>query len=94
MQQSKLSVICFYSTTASLTVEILTTYYFVGITERMYESAVVLSMLLNVPLGDLLYLTAKRHGGYDDAGSRNGSQCTFIWAAVHFHRHAGIYGLC
>jgi hypothetical protein len=58
---------------------ILEAYNFIGITERMDESAVVLAMLLNVPIGDLLYLTAKGHGGYDDAGGRNDKVCTFIW---------------
>lgn len=54
-------------------------YDFIGITERMDESAVALAMLLNVPIGDLLYLTAKGHGGYDDAGGRDSKICTFIW---------------
>ncbi|GKY99308.1 hypothetical protein MPSEU_000885900 [Mayamaea pseudoterrestris] len=58
---------------------ILKEYNFVGITERMDESAIALAMLLNVPIGDLLYLTAKGHGGYDDAGGRDGNVCTFIW---------------
>lgn len=58
---------------------ILDEYNFIGITERMDESAVALAMLLNVPIGDLLYLTAKGHGGYDDAGGREDKVCTFIW---------------
>ena len=45
---------------------ILSDYDFIGITERMDESVVALSMLLNVPLGNVLYLNAKGHGGYDD----------------------------
>jgi hypothetical protein len=45
---------------------ILANYDFIGITERMDESVVALSMLLNVPLGNVLYLNAKGHGGYDD----------------------------
>lgn len=58
---------------------ILEAYDFVGITERMDESAVALAMILNVPIGDLLYLTAKGHGGYDDGGGRTDNVCTFIW---------------
>jgi hypothetical protein len=30
-------------------------------------------------LADVLYLKAKGHGGYDDAGGRKGNTCTFIW---------------
>jgi Sulfotransferase family len=45
---------------------ILSDYDFIGVTERMDESVVVLSMLMDVPLGDVLYLNAKGHGGYDD----------------------------
>jgi Sulfotransferase family len=45
---------------------ILSDYDFIGITERMDESAVALMMLLDVPIGDILYLDAKGHGGYDD----------------------------
>ena len=56
--------------------EILSDYDFIGITERMDESVVVLSMLLNVPLGNVLYLNAKGHGGYDD-GVYN-DKCHFI----------------
>ena len=59
---------------------ILREYDFIGITERMDESIVVLSFLLNVPLGDVLYLTAKGHGGFDDGGGRGGIRvCTYIW---------------
>jgi hypothetical protein len=40
---------------------------FIGITERMDESLVVLSMLLpGVELTDLLYINAKGSGGFDD----------------------------
>lgn len=48
--------------------KIFNDYGFIAITERMDESAVALSMLLGIPLGDVLYLSAKEHGGYDDAG--------------------------
>jgi len=42
-------------------------YDFIAITERFDESMVVLQMLLrNVTLGDILYLSAKTNGGYDD----------------------------
>ena len=40
-------------------------YDFVGLAERFDESVVVLSMLLGVPLRDVLYLNSKRSGGYD-----------------------------
>ena len=48
--------------------EILAEYDYIGITERMEESAVALAMLLDLPLGDVLYLNAKQNGGYDEGG--------------------------
>lgn len=45
---------------------ILSDYDFIGITERMDESMVALMMLLDLPMGDILYLNAKGNGGYDD----------------------------
>jgi len=41
---------------------------FIGLTERMDESFVALALLWNLPLGDVLYLSAKTHGGYDGGG--------------------------
>jgi len=58
---------------------ILQDYDFIGITERMDESVVVLSMLLDLSLADVLYLKAKGKGGYDDAGGRGAKVCTYIW---------------
>jgi hypothetical protein len=55
---------------------ILNEYDFIGITERMDESLVVLSQLLNVPLTDVLYLKAKGSGGFDDG--RFQRHCTYI----------------
>ncbi|KAL3895099.1 MAG: hypothetical protein SGARI_007549 [Bacillariaceae sp.] len=48
--------------------DILTSYDFIGVTERLDESLVVMNLLMNgkVPLGDMLYLSAKVHGGYDN----------------------------
>ena len=57
--------------------DILKQYDFIGITERMDESAVVLVMLLKLPLADALYLSAKKRGGFDAGGGSN-NQCTFI----------------
>jgi hypothetical protein len=54
---------------------ILEEYNFIGITERMEESAVCLMMLLNLKMGTILYLSAKASGGFDDGG---GQECTFI----------------
>jgi hypothetical protein len=56
---------------------ILDEYNFIGITERMDESAVVLMMLLDLNMSDILFLSAKGKGGYDDAG--HAGKCTFIW---------------
>jgi hypothetical protein len=56
-------------------------YNFIGITERMDESAVVLMMLLNLSISDILYLNAKTQGGYDDASGGKG-KCTYIQPTV------------
>lgn len=55
---------------------ILDDYNFIGITERMEESAVCLMMLLNLKMGTILYLNAKSSGGFDDGAAS--SSCTFI----------------
>jgi hypothetical protein len=39
-------------------------FNFIGVTERMDESLVALSMLLSVPLGDVLYLSSKTSGAF------------------------------
>jgi hypothetical protein len=60
--------------------DILSDYDFIGTTERMDESFVVMSMLLGIPLSDVTYLKAKGHGGFDDGGGRpDGEICTYIW---------------
>lgn len=56
---------------------ILNEYDFIAVTERMDESATALMMLLDLPMSDILYLSAKTKGGYDDGGYRG--SCTYIW---------------
>jgi hypothetical protein len=56
--------------------DIIHEHDFIGITERFDESMVVMQMLLDVPLGDILYLKAKSSGGYDGGGRRYG--CVYI----------------
>jgi hypothetical protein len=58
---------------------ILNNYDFIGITERMDESVVALSMLNGLALADVIYLKAKGHGGFDDGGGRQEEVCTYIW---------------
>jgi hypothetical protein len=58
---------------------ILKDYDFIGITERMDESFVALSMLNGLALADVLYLKAKGKGGFDDGGGRQENLCTYIW---------------
>lgn len=55
-------------------------YDFIAVTERFDESMVVLSMLLRVPVTNVLYLQSKSHGGYDDGMGRvkNKRICTYI----------------
>jgi hypothetical protein len=62
--------------TAGFANTILEAHDFVGVTERMDESFVAVSMLLGIPLADVLYLKAKVRGGYDDGGGRG--KCTYI----------------
>lgn len=47
-------------------------YDFLGISERMEESMVVLAMLLRVPLTDVVVLNSKTSGGYDDGRTHKG----------------------
>ena len=56
--------------------EILQDFNFIGITERMDESIIVLMMLLNLTISDVMYLSAKKHGGLDDGGGPTG--CALI----------------
>jgi Galactose-3-O-sulfotransferase len=58
---------------------ILRNYNFIGITERMDESFVVLMMILKLKVADILHLSAKTKGGYDDAGGKSKTTCTYIW---------------
>ena len=59
---------------------ILEGYDFIGISERMDESAVVVMMLLDLPMSDVLFLSAKGKGGYDDGGGNgDGRSCRYIW---------------
>ena len=45
---------------------IMKEYNFVGVTERMEESIVVLQLLLGLTTGDVLFLNSKGNGGFDD----------------------------
>jgi hypothetical protein len=62
---------------------IMSSYNFVGVTERMDESFVAMAMLLRLPIADVVYLTAKSRGGFDDAGGASDATkpttCTYIW---------------
>lgn len=55
---------------------VLGDYDFIGVTERMDESLVLLSMILDIPLEDVLYVSAKSNGGFDDG--RFHRQCFYI----------------
>ncbi len=57
--------------------KILLDYDFVGVTERMEESAVALQLLLGLTTGDILYLNAKKSGGFD-IGMQKDRECTYI----------------
>lgn len=51
---------------------IMANYDFIGVSERMDESLVVLSMLLLIPIADIVVLPSKQSGGYDDGRSKKG----------------------
>jgi hypothetical protein len=54
----------------------LNDYDFIGVTERMDESLVVLQMLLGVETADILALSAKTNGGFDDGAYKQ--KCVYI----------------
>lgn len=56
---------------------ILDDYNFIGITERMDETAVALQLLLGLRTGDILYTNAKISGGFDD-GADPQKGCVYI----------------
>jgi hypothetical protein len=60
--------------------EILQYHDFIGITERMNESLVALSMILKLSLADILYLSVKQSGGWDDGLGRDWRkpECSYI----------------
>lgn len=56
--------------------QIVQNYDFIGLVERMDESLVILKMILGLDMNDILYLSAKRNGGWDE-GAYNAT-CTYI----------------
>ena len=52
-------------------------YDFIGITERMDESLVALQLLLGLSTADILYLSAKHNGNFDDGAGKK--RCFYIW---------------
>jgi hypothetical protein len=50
---------------------IMKPYTFIGIVEQMDESLVVMTYLLSVDIGDLIVLSAKESGAYDDGRYNN-----------------------
>ena len=55
----------------------LNDYDFIAVTDRLDESIVALQLLLGLTTGDVLFLNAKNHGGYDDGAEEFG--CVFIF---------------
>jgi Sulfotransferase family len=51
--------------------EIMNGYNFLGVAERLDETLVVLSLLLHRPLADVLHVSVKMAGGYDDGAFHN-----------------------
>ena len=55
---------------------IMDDYDFIGLAERMDESLVIMKMLLHLDMNDILYLSAKQSGGFDEGGYNK--TCTYI----------------
>lgn len=51
--------------------EIFNQYNFIGVSERFDETIVVLQMLLGLEAADVMYLSSKASGGYDDGMFKN-----------------------
>jgi hypothetical protein len=59
--------------------QIMTDFDFIGVTERFDESIIVLSILWQIPLGDLLYLTpAKARGSWTPVLRRSEQHCFLV----------------
>lgn len=74
--------------------KIMDEYNFIGITERMHESLVCLQMILNLTISDILYLSAKQNGGFDDglfAGTCHYIMPTFITPEIKKHLDSNVW---
>ncbi|GKY97400.1 hypothetical protein MPSEU_000698500 [Mayamaea pseudoterrestris] len=69
-----------YNNPAQMIEQIFQQYNLVGVMERFDESVVVLQMLLGLDATDVMYLSAKSSGGYDDG--RVKKKCTLIQRSV------------
>lgn len=76
----KLSISDIQNNGAKIVDSILNAYDFIGVTERLDESLVVLRLLLGLDAGDILYLSSKINGGYDGGGKKK--KCYFIQPSV------------
>jgi hypothetical protein len=59
--------------------KILDLYDYIGIVERFDESLIVLKLLLDLEYQDILYLSAKASGGYDDGVSYRQGGLSLGW---------------
>lgn len=64
------------TTLRHMTRQILNDYHFIAITERLDESLVVLQLLLHLNTADILYLSAKHQGSFDDGAGKK--HCYYI----------------
>mmetsp|Transcript_26010 Transcript_26010/g.57813 ORF Transcript_26010/g.57813 Transcript_26010/m.57813 type:complete len:452 (+) Transcript_26010:163-1518(+) len=64
-----------YKTADDAVLGIMDGYNFIGITERLDESLVVLQMILGLDVGDILYLSAKQSGGYALVSNNSTRRC-------------------
>jgi hypothetical protein len=68
--------------------QIIDSYDFIALTERMDESLVVLQLLLGLPVGDILSTSAKVSGGFTYSTKKNLMKCIPIRKTV---RSAGVH---
>ena len=63
---------------SELVKEIIDENDFIAITEHIDKSLVVLKMLLDLDLGDILYMSAKTQGSFMSSKGRDGPRCIYI----------------
>lgn len=77
------------SSKKELVQEIINEYNFIGIFDRLDESLVALQLLLGLNAGDILYVSSKVSGGYDDGAA--GHKCVKIPSSANLSQDIKSY---